>query len=106
MPKSFQVFRNESVESNPTHAEGFGKWTFVGIAKCPAVAGPVDARSIKELGKNYDTVHEFHAACKEAGLVAKETEAVYNDKGEEVRTNGEESAPPAAGKKAGKKGKS
>lgn len=104
--KSFQVFRNDSPEANPNHNEGFGKWTFAGIAKCPAVAGPVDARSIKGLGKNYDTVHEFHAACNAAGLVAKETDAEYNDDGEEIR-DGEETKPATGGKKGGgKKGKS
>lgn len=69
--RSYQVFQNDSPATNPGNIEGQGPFTFIGVADCATPYGPVDARAVKGLGKNYNSVNEFLKACSENNLLAK-----------------------------------
>jgi hypothetical protein len=101
---SYQVFKNLAPETNPKHIEGKSEFTYLAVAYCATPGGPVDARGIKGLEKNYDTVAEFLDACTEAGYLVKESSKRYDEDGEEIIGSGEPE-PPAAASSTKKKSK-
>lgn len=80
MIRSFQVFRNDSNIRDISKAEGLpNALTFIGVADCATPSGPVDARKIVGLEKNFSSTRDFKAACDAAGYLAKESEGTSDD---------------------------
>lgn len=77
--RSYQVLENEDAVANPSHTEGKSNFKLIAVAKCATNDGPVDAREVPGLEKNYDTVKEFLDACQECGYLAKESETEVVD---------------------------
>lgn len=83
MVRSYHVFRNDSGNPNIHAQDGKGGFVLIGIADCAKPSGPVDARAIAGLGKNYHTALEFRQACDEAGYLVKESEGTSGDLSDE-----------------------
>ncbi len=77
--RSYQIFKNDSPKTNPFNTEGQGPFSLIGIADCATPSGPVDARSIAGLGKNYNHTRDFLAECEKLNYLAKESTGCADD---------------------------